>query len=139
MVEGREKEESESDIVRLIDAALNQPISNAAKAELLSYRTQAETATLLPDDRNYVIARCRRLLRGKSEPYQYPDLKNTREHAAEPGYRSRTTGVLALVAGGLFFVPLVIGGWLLAALLVYGVIVIIFRYAFGVELWNPFN
>jgi hypothetical protein len=33
--------------------------------------------------------------------------------------------------------------WLTVALfmltLIYGVIVIIFRYAFGVELWNPFH
>ncbi len=34
----------------------------------------------------------------------------------------------AILAAGLF-----------ALTLMYGVVVIIFRYAFGVELWNPFH
>ena len=29
--------------------------------------------------------------------------------------------------------------WIFALVLFYGVVVIIFRYAFGVELWNPFE
>jgi hypothetical protein len=33
----------------------------------------------------------------------------------------------------------VIAVWLFGALMTYGVVVIIFRYAFGVELWNPFH
>jgi hypothetical protein len=29
--------------------------------------------------------------------------------------------------------------WLFSITLIYGVVIIIFRYAFGVELWNPFH
>jgi hypothetical protein len=38
-----------------------------------------------------------------------------------------------------FAAPIVVAGWLLGVLLLYGIVVIIFRYAFGVELWNPFH
>jgi hypothetical protein len=38
-----------------------------------------------------------------------------------------------------FAVPLVVAGWLFGLLILYGIVVIIFRYAFGVELWNPFH
>lgn len=35
--------------------------------------------------------------------------------------------------------PIVISVWAFFALVVYGIVVIIFRYAFGVYLWNPFG
>ena len=40
--------------------------------------------------------------------------------------------ILLSAAAGLFFMALYL-------LLFYGVIVIVFRYAFGIELWNPFG
>jgi hypothetical protein len=39
---------------------------------------------------------------------------------------------------GFFLLLRLIAG-LFVLTLIYGVIVIIFRYAFGVELWNPFR
>jgi hypothetical protein len=38
------------------------------------------------------------------------------------------SGLLAQAAFGIF-----------SLLVMYGIVVIIFRYAFGVELWNPFG
>ncbi len=43
------------------------------------------------------------------------------------------------VLGVLIASPLIIAFDIFLLLLVYGVVVIIFRYAFGVELWNPFS
>lgn len=46
--------------------------------------------------------------------------------------------VRSLIGLGLIgLVQLVFG--IFALTLMYGVVVIIFRYAFGVELWNPFH
>ena len=117
MVEGRR--ETGSDVVRLIDLALNRPISNAAKTELQSFKTQAEAGTLDPDDRKYAIKLCQWLLAGTGERATGSDA---------------VVGVATIFGGGV-----IIGVWLLVMLLIYGVIVIIFRYAFGVELWNPFH
>ena len=44
-------------------------------------------------------------------------------------------GVVIAFAGIAFG----IGAALLSLVLFYGIVVIIFRYAFGVELWNPFH
>lgn len=43
--------------------------------------------------------------------------------------------LLVLAVAAIFYV----GSGALALLLTYGVVVIIFRYAFGVHLWNPFG
>jgi hypothetical protein len=40
-----------------------------------------------------------------------------------------------LVLGTILY----LAGGVLSIFLIYGVVVIIFRYAFGVELWNPFH
>ena len=42
-------------------------------------------------------------------------------------------GCLALSA------PFVILAWLFCLTMFYGIVVLIFRYAFGVHLWNPFG
>jgi hypothetical protein len=43
-----EKQKKENDLIELIDAALNWPISNAVRAELQSFKTQIEAGTLHP-------------------------------------------------------------------------------------------
>ncbi len=55
-----------------------------------------------------------------SEPTKDPELSSLL-------FKLGLFGLAQLVAG-LFFLTLI-----------YGVVVIIFRYAFGVELWNPFR
>jgi hypothetical protein len=42
-------------------------------------------------------------------------------------------GCLALAA------PFMLAGWLFGIAVLYGIVVIIFRYAFDVHLWNPFG
>jgi hypothetical protein len=54
----------------------------------------------------------------------------------EPAKEPKLASTLFML--GLFgFFQLIAG--LFALTLMYGVVVIIFRYAFGVELWNPFR
>jgi hypothetical protein len=54
----------------------------------------------------------------------------------EPAKETKLSTIL--IGLGLFGVAQLIGG-LFVLTLMYGVVVIIFRYAFGVELWNPFR
>jgi hypothetical protein len=114
-----EKQKKENDLIELIDAAFNWPISNAVRAELQSFKTQIEAGTLHPDDRKYAIKLCQWIL--DSPPNRVTG-------------SSAVFGVTALLGRGF-----IIGVWLLGVLLIYGVVIIIFRYAFGVELWNPFH
>ncbi len=43
------------------------------------------------------------------------------------------------VIGALISIALSIPALLLAIMLFYGIVLTFFRYAFGVELWNPFQ
>jgi hypothetical protein len=54
----------------------------------------------------------------------------------KPANEAKLSTTLFLL--GLFGLFQLIAG-LFALTLLYGVVVIIFRYAFGVELWNPFR
>jgi hypothetical protein len=40
---------------------------------------------------------------------------------------------------GITVFAIIIGGSTLVLTLIYGIVVIVFRSAFGVELWNPFR
>jgi hypothetical protein len=51
---------------------------------------------------------------------------------------NRSSGVFTLFAIVAFWL-INAGAGLLFLTLAYGVVVIIFRYAFGVHLWNPFG
>jgi hypothetical protein len=55
--------------------------------------------------------------------------------AGETKQRSLIGGLFLLAVMGVFQLA---GGVLMLSLM-YGVVVIIFRYAFHVELWNPFH
>lgn len=52
-----------------------------------------------------------------------------------PKPASATKEILLLLVAAAFYV----GSGLVSLLLAYGVVVIVFRYAFGVQLWNPFG
>ena len=52
--------------------------------------------------------------------------------------RDPSMGV-GVVLGGIATLAIVAIVWSFGALLLYEVVVIIFRSAFGVELWNPFD
>jgi hypothetical protein len=55
------------------------------------------------------------------------------------GWDRITEGTLCNTLDKLIAAPIVVLLWAFGLLVVYGVVVIIFRYAFGVELWNPFH
>src|SRR5262249_22672310 len=50
-------------IVSLIDEVLALPVALSTISELKTYRLQDQSGTLEDDDRNYVIALCKRLMR----------------------------------------------------------------------------
>src|SRR5262249_19608185 len=134
-----------------IDAALNITTSESTKSELRAYRAQIQAGTLQADDRSYVAALCKRLLDAtepsgggsggglRGEPNTMTDGK--REKVEARPVSGTKVGLLASVfaLGALIYIPIAIGLVAMWFLFLYGIVVIVFRHAFGVHLPNPFD
>ena len=57
----------DSELVSLIDTALGLPISESTLANLRAYKEQIQSGSIEDDDRKYVVALCKRLLRQEAE------------------------------------------------------------------------
>jgi hypothetical protein len=71
--------------------------------------------------------------RASIEATQNKPMPSNKDSSRDP---SKVVGV---VLGGVATLAIVAAAWTFGALLLYGVVVIIFRSAFDVELWNPFH
>jgi hypothetical protein len=87
-------EKENDEIIGVIDAMLTWPVSGSTKENLRSFKAQAEAGTLQNDDRKYVIALGKRLLRSRNGSHQYPSLGNTSERTAKPNYGDAVTNIL---------------------------------------------
>jgi hypothetical protein len=123
----------DEEVIDLIDAALAKPTLATTRSELLSFRTQLRAGVLENDDRRYVVALCKRMLRRPSEADPGPDNLAPAPHLS----RSDLANSFGLgpVSGCLVSVAVLV----VLLLFFYGIVVIVFREAFGVELPNPFG
>jgi hypothetical protein len=133
-------------LVRLIDVVQSCPISKETSSEVSRFRALAEARTLTRDDRRYAIALCARLLR-PSRSYNYPAIAGGSEKLGLARMSTFVSfacapvdlfvyllGALRRLFLALLSLFLFVG---LPFLVIYGLVVIIFRSAFDVDLPNP--
>jgi hypothetical protein len=133
-------------LVRLIDVVQCFPISKETNSEVSRFRALAEARTLTRDDRRYAIALCARLLR-PSRSYIYPSIAGGSKKLgparmnAFVSFACASVDWFAYLGGALWRLFLALLSLFLFLglpfLVIYGLVIIIFRSAFDVELPNP--